>query len=116
MDRFVHVACNVVLQVFAPDVTDEAKQKEYLDATLGPVMASAMRKGRVSFNPPAGPVTLWTLNRVNGVAFRRLLNDFKFEDVRVRAKRTLTTKQSKFVERYQKALVLFPDYLRRDQL
>ena len=103
MDRLVHVACNVVLQVFAPNVTDEAKQKEFLDTYLGPVMAKAMHKGRVQFNPPAGSVTLWTLNRINGVGYRRLLDNFRFEDVRMRVKTRLTQQQASFVTRYQGA-------------
>ena len=103
MDRMVHVACNVVLQVFAPNVTNEAKQKEFLDTYLGPVFAKAMQKGRVQFNPPAGSTTLWTLNRINGVGYRRLLDNFRFEDVRARVKTRLTTKQASFVKRYQGA-------------
>ena len=105
MDRLVHVACTVVLNVLGVGVVDQTKQAALLNETLGPVMGKVMRKKKVTFNPPAGQTTLWTLNRVTGVGYRRLLHGFKFEKVMEAPsqKKRLSRANKEFIKRYQDA-------------
>ena len=115
MDRLIHVACTVILQVLGPTITNEEKQAEFLNKTLGPVFGKVMRKNRVSFSPPGGRVVIWKLNRVNGVGYRRLLNEFKFEDVIKLhgvisgGNRRMKNSTRKFVTHYQAAWDGFKD-------
>ena len=81
VDRFIHLAAILTLRVLGPDVHDESKQLNLLNRTLAPVMGKVTGKNRTAFVAPSSRSGLWKLNQINGAAYKKLLNGFKFKSV-----------------------------------
>jgi hypothetical protein len=78
-DRLVHTAAVLCLRAHGEDADTDDKQLAVLNKVLAPKMAAAMSKSHISFSAPDGRANLWSLTRVNGSAYRKLLANFKFK-------------------------------------
>jgi hypothetical protein len=84
VDRLVHLAAILCINLLGSDLDNDKKKTALLNETLAPVLGKVMRRNRVQFTAPEGSKTLWSLSRVNGTGYRRLLHKkdgFKFKDV-----------------------------------
>jgi hypothetical protein len=79
-DRLVHTAVMLCLRAHGANEDDDDKKLLLVNKELAPVMGAAMGKANVSFSKPEGGKTLWSLTRINGSAYRKLLEFFKFKN------------------------------------
>lgn len=81
MDRFVHSAALLYLRIEGPTVSDRDKQLSLLNRELGPSLARAAGQQCIRFAPISNTSNLWSLTRVTGDGYRRILSNFKFQHI-----------------------------------